>query len=132
MSGFEDFVGDLFMSLWHVYFGDVCFISAATFEEFYICMLFGICWRRNVYFLNICIIRVFYRFNRSKALQQPPFGPPQPNEVADNSTPTESWINHLFRAIKHQTTLAEEQSRHIAELEQSKKQLINLRNTLSP
>ena len=24
---------------------------------------------RNVYFLNKCIIRVFYRFNRSRALQ---------------------------------------------------------------
>jgi len=25
-------------------------------------------WRRSVYFLNICFIRVFYRFNRNRAL----------------------------------------------------------------
>jgi hypothetical protein len=25
--------------------------------------------RRSVYFLNICFIRVFYRFNRNRALQ---------------------------------------------------------------
>jgi hypothetical protein len=30
---------------------------------------FEIRWRHNVYFLNNCIIPVFYRFNRSKALQ---------------------------------------------------------------
>ena len=32
-----------------------------------------ICWRRSVYFLNICSIRVFYRFNINRALQQPPY-----------------------------------------------------------
>jgi len=36
------------------------FINARCLETF---------WRRNVYFLNICVIHVFYRFNRSKALQ---------------------------------------------------------------
>jgi len=50
-------------------FGDLCYISTATVDEFYTYMLFEIYWRRNVYFLNICIIRVFYRFNRSRALQ---------------------------------------------------------------
>jgi len=54
--------------LWHVYFSDVWFISAATVENFYKGMLFDICWRRSVYFLNICFIRVFYRFNRNRAL----------------------------------------------------------------
>lgn len=29
-----------------------------------------ICWRRSVYFLNLCFIRVFYRFNINRALQQ--------------------------------------------------------------
>jgi len=33
----------MYVDLRHVYFGDVCFISAATFEEFDIRMLFGIC-----------------------------------------------------------------------------------------
>ena len=27
-------------------------------------------WWRSVYFLNICFIRVFYRFNRNRALQK--------------------------------------------------------------
>jgi len=27
-------------------------------------------WRRSVYFLNIYIIRVYYRFNRNRALQK--------------------------------------------------------------
>jgi hypothetical protein len=36
---------------------------------FYICMLFWILLRRSIYFSNICFIRVFYRFNRNKALQ---------------------------------------------------------------
>jgi hypothetical protein len=31
---------------------------------------FGFCLRRSVYFLNICYICVFYRFNRNMALQQ--------------------------------------------------------------
>jgi len=31
-------------------------------------VVFEFYWRRNVYFLNICIIRVFYRFNRNRAL----------------------------------------------------------------
>jgi len=29
-------------------------------------------WRRSVYFLNICFIRVYYRFNRNKALHWAP------------------------------------------------------------
>jgi hypothetical protein len=28
------------------------------------------CVRRSVYFLNICYIRMFYRFNRNMALQK--------------------------------------------------------------
>jgi hypothetical protein len=31
--------------------------------------IFGFCARGSVYFLNICYIRVFYRFNRNRALQ---------------------------------------------------------------
>jgi hypothetical protein len=53
--------------LWHVNFGDVWIVSAATVENFYM----HVCWillRRSVYFLNICYIRVFYRFNRNRAL----------------------------------------------------------------
>jgi len=43
----------------YIFFGGECYISAATVEQFYICMLFEIFWRHNVYFLNICVIRVF-------------------------------------------------------------------------
>jgi hypothetical protein len=35
----------------------------------HVCLDFGFCVRRSVYFLNICYIRVFYRFNRNRALQ---------------------------------------------------------------
>jgi hypothetical protein len=52
-------------------FGDIWFVSAATVEIFYICMLFWILLRRSVYFLNICYIRVFYHFNRNRALHFP-------------------------------------------------------------
>ena len=68
LSDFGDFMWYIW-SLWLVYFGDVWFISAATVENFYICMLFDIYWRRSVYFLNICVIHVYYRFNRNRALQ---------------------------------------------------------------
>jgi hypothetical protein len=50
-------------------FGDICFVSAATVEMFYICMFVGFLLRRCVYFLNISVIRVFYRLNRNRALQ---------------------------------------------------------------
>jgi hypothetical protein len=46
--------------------------SAVTVETLYIymqvCLDFGFCVRRSVYFLNIRYIRVFYRFNRNRAL----------------------------------------------------------------
>ena len=36
----EILYGDVCLSLWHVYFGDVCYISAAIFEKFlYACFL---------------------------------------------------------------------------------------------
>jgi len=35
----------------------------------YLYMLYDICWRRSVYFLNKCFIRVFYRFSRNRVLQ---------------------------------------------------------------
>ena len=54
--------------LWHVYLEVYNFISVATVEN-YICMpTFVICWWRDVYFLNKCFIRVYYRFNRNRAL----------------------------------------------------------------
>jgi hypothetical protein len=51
-------------------------ISAATDEILYIyiyiyiyvCMTVVILMRRSVYFLNICYIRVVYRFNRNRVL----------------------------------------------------------------
>jgi hypothetical protein len=67
---FGDVICGCMMILWHVYFDDVWFISAATVKDFYICMLFEfLMWRSSVYFLNICIIRVYYCFNRNRALQ---------------------------------------------------------------
>jgi hypothetical protein len=46
------------------------FVSAATVEIFYLDMHveFLDYVRRSVYLLNICYIRVFYRFNRNMAL----------------------------------------------------------------
>jgi hypothetical protein len=48
-------------------------ISAVTEEILHIyiiCMTVVILMRRSVYFLNICYIRVFYRFNRNRALHK--------------------------------------------------------------
>jgi len=50
--------------------------------------------------------------------------------MADNST--ESQISFLLRRVKRQVTLAEEPSRCIAKLEQSKKQMIHICDTHSP
>jgi len=45
-------------------------LSAASIENFInACHLDFLMCRRSVYFLNKCFIRVFYRFNRSRALQ---------------------------------------------------------------
>jgi len=33
-------------------------------------MLYDICWKHDVYFLNIYIIRVYYRFNRNSVLHK--------------------------------------------------------------
>jgi hypothetical protein len=40
------------------------------FIYIHVCLDFGFCVRRSVYFLNICYICVFYRFNRNRALQK--------------------------------------------------------------
>jgi len=45
---------------------------------------------------------------------QPLLGPLRPNEVADNFTPTDSWISYLLCMVKHQTSIVEEQNRRIA------------------
>jgi hypothetical protein len=64
---FDDVSYDAYdMAIWRC----MLFIRCDVFEKFLVCMLFGIYWRREVYFLNICIIHVFYRFNRSRALQR--------------------------------------------------------------
>ncbi|XP_024626047.1 serine/arginine repetitive matrix protein 1-like [Medicago truncatula] len=61
---------------------------------------------------------------------QPLFDPLRPEEMDDKST--ESQIGLLLRMVKNQITLAEEQSRRISELGQSKRQLIHIRETPSP
>jgi len=60
VSGFGDFIWWCILISWHVYFGDVWFISTATVEKFYICMLMlfvedvaSISW---IYVLFACII----------------------------------------------------------------------------
>lgn len=63
---------------------------------------------------------------------QPLLGPPRPDEVADNSTPTETLVNYLIHTVQPQTSIAEEQNQHMAYLEQSNRQLITLRNAPSP
>jgi hypothetical protein len=47
------------------------YIHTHTHTHTHVCLDFGICVRLSVYFLNICYIRVFYRFNRNRALQKP-------------------------------------------------------------
>jgi len=39
------------------------------FLEIFMHVILRIYRRRDIYFLNICYIRVFYRFNRSRVLQ---------------------------------------------------------------
>jgi len=53
--------------------------------------------------------------------EKPTFGPPQLDQMVDNSTPSASSINYLLQTIKAQTSIAEEQNRRISKLEQSKK-----------
>jgi hypothetical protein len=60
----------------------------------------------------------------------PILGPPRPDEMADNFTNT--LISYLLRTVKRQTSITKEKSRRIAEIEQSKKQMVALRNTPSP
>jgi len=62
MSGFGVFIWWCILISWHVYSGDVWFISAATIEKFYICtlMLFvedvaSISW---IYVLFACFIAI--------------------------------------------------------------------------
>jgi len=45
------------------------YIRCDYWEFLYIHVVWILMWRRSVYFLNICCIRVFYRFNRSRVLQ---------------------------------------------------------------
>jgi hypothetical protein len=62
--------------------------------------------------------------------ERPIFGAPRPGEMVDSTT--DSQINLLLRTVKRQITLAEEQSKCIAELEQSKRQIIHVRDIPSP
>jgi len=47
------------------------YIPLRSCLNFYACYILVNFWRRSVYFLNKCFIRVFYRFNRNRALQIP-------------------------------------------------------------
>jgi len=47
VSRFGDFIWWCILIVWHVFFGDVWFISAGTVEKFYICMMFGF-WYEDV------------------------------------------------------------------------------------
>ena len=59
----------MYIDLMAWYFGDVWFISAVSVENLYMHAKICFCWWCSVYFLNICFIRVFYCFNRNRALQ---------------------------------------------------------------
>jgi len=48
--------------------------------------------------------------------ERPTFGSSRPDEMGDSTANTQ--INLLLRTVKHQITLAERQSKRIAELEQ--------------
>jgi hypothetical protein len=63
---------------------------------------------------------------------QPLLGSPRPDEVADNSTPTDTLVNYLLCTVQRQTSITEEQNRRIVDLEWSKRQLISLCNAPSP
>jgi len=48
---------------------------------------------------------------------QPPFVLTREDEVANNSTPSASWISYLLQTVFAQTSMAKEQNQRIAELE---------------
>ena len=69
MSGLGDFLGWCILILWHVYFWRcMTFIRYDCWEILYMHVVWILMWRRSVYSLNIYIIRVYYRFNRNRAL----------------------------------------------------------------
>jgi len=73
MSGFGYYILWMYLLVDDMATWSVCYISAVMFYcwNFYVCRL-RIIWRRDVYFLNIYYIRVFYRFNKSMTLQPTP------------------------------------------------------------
>ena len=68
MSRFEDFTYRCIWSLWHVYLEMYVIYPLRSCLNFYACYIWVNFCRRDIYFLNNCIIRVFYRFNRNRAL----------------------------------------------------------------
>ena len=64
----------------------VSYLSDVMLLRKFLCMLFENYWRRDVYFLNICIIRVFYHFNRSRTLHPPPRKPTLPLKSNSNAS----------------------------------------------
>ena len=68
MSGLGDFYDDVYWS-YDMYILEMYdFYPLRLLRNFiYTCYL-NLMWRRDVYFLNIYIIRVYYRFNRNRAL----------------------------------------------------------------
>jgi len=80
MLGFEVFIWWCILISWHVYFGDVWFISAATVEKFYICMLMlfvedvaSISWINVLFVCFIALIEIG-RYKEHRSFNKPQKG----------------------------------------------------------
>ena len=61
LSGFGDFIWWCLIEFMTCIFWRCMLYIRCDFWEIFICMFLEVYWRRDVYFLNICIIHVFYR-----------------------------------------------------------------------
>jgi len=69
MSGLGDFYDDVYWS-YDMYILEMYdFYPLRLLMNFIYACYLNLMWRRGVYFLNIYIIRVYYRFNRNRALE---------------------------------------------------------------
>jgi hypothetical protein len=58
-------------------------------------------------------------------------GPPRPTETPKDTTPTSVLVGNLIRTVQRQTSLTEEQNRHLMDLEQAR-HIASTRRTSSP
>jgi hypothetical protein len=69
MLRLDIYFGNVLWCLWHGYLEKYVIYPLRCFEKIFMQVSFENYWRHDVYFLNNCNIRVFYRFNRSRVLQ---------------------------------------------------------------